>query len=165
MRGGLTCALAKNQSSVSLSACMGWSASYQPEHNCALSLRTAAPQGIAQHVQQRPELLPQLLTTLFEIVLFEECNNQWSLSRPMLSLILVNEQIYNELKHRVIASQPVRPLLTLVLTLLPRGCLFCWLTCLTRLSSRGSVFHALQQGREASVTAASQCYASLCHAD
>lgn len=58
-------------------------------------------------MQQRPELLPQLLTTLFELVLFEECNNQWSLSRPMLSLILVNEQIYNELRHRIIASQPV----------------------------------------------------------
>ena len=64
-------------------------------------------QAIAAHVQQRPELLPQLLTTLFELVLFEECNNQWSLSRPMLSLILVNEQIYNELRHRIIASQPV----------------------------------------------------------
>ena len=68
-------------------------------------------QAIAAHVQQRPELLPQLLTTLFELVLFEECNNQWSLSRPMLSLILVNEQIYNELRHRIIASQPVSSLL------------------------------------------------------
>eukprot|EP00891_Asterochloris_glomerata_P007395 jgi/Astpho2/7395/fgenesh1_pm.00114_%23_12_t len=67
---------------------------------------SAAGQAIAAHVQQRPELLPQLLTTLFELVLFEECNNQWSLSRPMLSLILVNEQIYNELRHRIIASQP-----------------------------------------------------------
>lgn len=26
----------------------------------------------------------------------------------MLSLILLNEQIYHELKHRIIASQPVR---------------------------------------------------------
>ena len=69
-------------------------------------------QAIAAHVQQRPELLPQLLTTLFELVLFEECNNQWSLSRPMLSLILVNEQIYNELRHRIIASQPVSSYMT-----------------------------------------------------
>ncbi len=36
--------------------------------------------------------------TLFEVILFEECGNQWSLSRPMLSLILINEQIYNDLK-------------------------------------------------------------------
>ncbi len=51
-------------------------------------------QKVAEHLQQRPELLPTLLTTLFEIVLFEECSNQWSLSRPMLSLILINEQVY-----------------------------------------------------------------------
>ena len=42
--------------------------------------------------------------TLFEVVLFEECTNQWSLSRPMLSLILINEQIYNDLKVRAVAS-------------------------------------------------------------
>ena len=48
---------------------------------------------MAEHLQQRPELLPTLLTTLFEIVLFEDCPNQWSLSRPMLSLILINEQV------------------------------------------------------------------------
>ncbi len=49
-------------------------------------------QAFAEHLRQRPELLPTLLTTLFEIVLFDDCTNQWSLSRPMLSLILVNEQ-------------------------------------------------------------------------
>lgn len=65
-------------------------------------------QAIGEHLRQRPELLPQTLSTLFEITLFEDCTNQWSLSRPMLSLILLNEQIYHELKHRIIASQPVR---------------------------------------------------------
>ena len=65
-------------------------------------------QAIGDHLRQRPELLPQTLSTLFEITLFEDCTNQWSLSRPMLSLILLNEQIYHELKHRIIASQPVR---------------------------------------------------------
>lgn len=64
-------------------------------------------QAIGEHLRQRPELLPQTLSTLFEVVLFEDCTNQWSMSRPMLSLILLNEQIYNELKHRIIASQPV----------------------------------------------------------
>jgi hypothetical protein len=42
------------------------------------------PQAIGEHLRQRPELLPQILSTLFEIVLFEDCTNQWSLSRPML---------------------------------------------------------------------------------
>ena len=55
-------------------------------------LRASPGQAFADHLRQRPELLPNLLTTLFELVLFEECTNQWSLSRPMLSLILLNEQ-------------------------------------------------------------------------
>ena len=41
-------------------------------------------QAIAEHLRQRPELFPQILSTLFEILLFEDCSNQWSLSRPML---------------------------------------------------------------------------------
>ena len=47
------------------------------------------------------------MTTLFEIVLFDDCSNQWSLSRPMLVLILVNEPIFNELKQQV-RDQTVR---------------------------------------------------------
>lgn len=53
----------------------------------------AAARAISEHVRQRPDLFPQLLTTLFEIVMFEDCSNMWSLSRPMLSLILVSEQV------------------------------------------------------------------------
>ncbi|KAF2300870.1 hypothetical protein GH714_017937 [Hevea brasiliensis] len=49
----------------------------------------------------------QILKTLFEIVLFEDCGNQWSLSRPMLSLILISEQIFSDLKAQILASQPV----------------------------------------------------------
>lgn len=56
-----------------------------------------------QHKKKRRDLMPflfklvcsykQILKTLFEIVLFEDCGNQWSLSRPMLSLILISEQV------------------------------------------------------------------------
>ena len=67
----------------------------------------SAFQVMAEHLQHRPDLLPSLLNTLFEVVLFEECSNQWSMSRPMLSLILINEQIYPQLKAQLIASQPV----------------------------------------------------------
>lgn len=58
------------------------------------------------HLRTRPELLPAVLTTLFELVLFEDVGNQWSLSRPMLALILVNEVIYLELQRQIIAAQP-----------------------------------------------------------
>ena len=62
-----------------------------------------------QHLNQSPALLPDLLYSLFELVLFDECFNQWSLSRPMLSLILVlqrtSEHGMPALKQRLIASQ------------------------------------------------------------
>ena len=59
--------------------------------NCMVWLPTL--QAIGEHLRQRPELFPAILTTLFEVALFENCSNQWSLSRPMLSLILLNEQV------------------------------------------------------------------------
>jgi exportin-7 len=51
-------------------------------------------------------LFPDVLRTLFEIVLFEDCANQWSLSRPMLSLILGNETAFGELKSQITLSAP-----------------------------------------------------------
>ncbi|KAK8999110.1 hypothetical protein V6N11_070287 [Hibiscus sabdariffa] len=62
---------------------------------------------LAQHIADCPSLFPQILKTLFEIVLFEDCGNQWSLSRPMLSLILISEQIFADLKAQILASQPM----------------------------------------------------------
>ncbi|KAJ6838433.1 exportin-7 [Iris pallida] len=61
--------------------------------------------NLARHIAECPNLFPEILKTLFEIVLFEDCGNQWSLSRPMLSLILINEQIFSDLKAQILASQ------------------------------------------------------------
>ncbi len=75
----------------------------------ALPITDASPpaaQAAARHLAAMPNLFPELLRALFEMVLFEDCANQWSLSRPMLSLILVSEGIFNELKAQLIASQP-----------------------------------------------------------
>lgn len=63
--------------------------------------------NLARHIAECPTLFPEILKTLFEIVLFEDCGNQWSLSRPMLSLILINEQIFSDLKAHILGSQPV----------------------------------------------------------
>ncbi|GMP77000.1 hypothetical protein CsSME_00033431 [Camellia sinensis var. sinensis] len=53
---------------------------------------TPAALNLARHVAGCPGVFPEILKTLFEIVLFEDCGNQWSLSRPMLSLILISEE-------------------------------------------------------------------------
>jgi exportin-7 len=70
-------------------------------------------EAIAAHINQLPTLFPEMLKTLFDIVLFEDCSNQWSLSRPTLSLILVNEAHYGALKAEITASMPPskRPLM------------------------------------------------------
>lgn len=54
-----------------------------------VSIASCDVQAFLQHLESHPSLLPSLLYSIFEIVLFDECFNQWSLSRPMLSLILV----------------------------------------------------------------------------
>lgn len=73
----------------------------------ASSTNAAAAAKMAEHIRSHPSQFPDILRSLFEIVLFEECSNQWSLSRPMLSLILINEPLYNDIRNQIIASQPI----------------------------------------------------------
>lgn len=40
----------------------------------------------------------QILQTVLNIIIFEECRNQWSMSRPLLGLILLNEEVMIILK-------------------------------------------------------------------
>lgn len=63
--------------------------------------------ALAERLARHPNAFPQVLTTLFEVVLFEDCSNQWSLSRPMLTLILVTESIYPQIRQQLISGQPL----------------------------------------------------------
>ncbi|CAL5048990.1 unnamed protein product [Urochloa decumbens] len=63
--------------------------------------------NLARHIGEFPNLFPQILRTLFEIILFEDVGNQWSLSRPILSLIMTSEQMFSDLRAHLLASQPV----------------------------------------------------------
>ncbi|XP_022864034.1 exportin-7 isoform X2 [Olea europaea var. sylvestris] len=62
--------------------------------------------NLARNLAECPRLLPEILKTLFEIVLYSDCGNQWSLSRPMLSLILISGQMFTDVKAQILASQP-----------------------------------------------------------
>lgn len=55
----------------------------------------------------KPELFQQMLSTIMNIIMFEECRNQWSMSRPLLGLLLLNEDYFNELRHNIISTQPI----------------------------------------------------------
>ena len=51
---------------------------------------------------------PQL-ATLLHMIVFEECTNQWSLSRPLLALILISEAAYQAWREQALASMAVHP--------------------------------------------------------
>ena len=59
----------------------------------------------------RPELLQQMLSCILNIVMFEECRNQYSMSRPLLGLILLNEDYFGQLRQSIVHSQPSRGML------------------------------------------------------
>ncbi|XP_066279027.1 exportin-7-like isoform X5 [Branchiostoma lanceolatum] len=57
-------------------------------------------------LEVHPEIFQQMLSTVLNIIMFEDCRNQWSMSRPLLGLILLNEEYFNELRKTIISSQP-----------------------------------------------------------
>lgn len=62
--------------------------------------------ALVQVIKVRPELLQQMLSTVLNIIMFEDCRNQWSMSRPLLGLILLNEEYFEQLRDQVIQAQP-----------------------------------------------------------
>ncbi|XP_052757223.1 exportin-7-B isoform X2 [Galleria mellonella] len=57
-------------------------------------------------LQRRPEIMQQLLATVLNVIMFEDCCNQWSMSRPLLGLILLNEEQFARIRGEMIAQQP-----------------------------------------------------------
>ncbi|XP_054168577.1 exportin-7-like [Oppia nitens] len=57
-------------------------------------------------LELQPEILQQMLSTILNIIMFEDCRNQWSMSRPLLGLILLNEEYFNQLRQSIISQQP-----------------------------------------------------------
>ncbi|CAF0733817.1 unnamed protein product, partial [Brachionus calyciflorus] len=60
---------------------------------------------LIQIYQQQPQVLQQILSTVINIIIFEDCKNQWSMSRPLLGLILLNEQYFDQWRNNLISSQ------------------------------------------------------------
>lgn len=59
-----------------------------------------------QVLEVHPEILHQILSTVLNVIMFEDCRNQWSMSRPLLGLILLNEEYFNQMRENIIRSQP-----------------------------------------------------------
>ncbi|XP_061312398.1 ran-binding protein 17 isoform X1 [Pezoporus flaviventris] len=63
-------------------------------------------QRLLHFMQQNPEVLQQMMSILMNTIIFEDCRNQWSVSRPLLGLILLNEKYFSELRATLVTSQP-----------------------------------------------------------
>ncbi|XP_057585231.1 ran-binding protein 17 isoform X4 [Hippopotamus amphibius kiboko] len=74
-----------------------------------LRCREAAQSGqrLLHFMQQNPEVLQQMMSVLMNTIVFEDCRNQWSVSRPLLGLILLDEKYFSELRASLINSQPL----------------------------------------------------------
>ncbi|KAK9872641.1 hypothetical protein WA026_018776 [Henosepilachna vigintioctopunctata] len=56
-------------------------------------------------LEMHPEILQQILSTVLNVIMFEDCRNQWSMSRPLLGLILLNEDYFNQMRENILRSQ------------------------------------------------------------
>ena len=65
----------------------------------------AAPAKLANE----HDLFAAQLATLLHMIVFEECTNQWSLSRPLLALILISEDAYAQWKEQALQSMASHP--------------------------------------------------------
>lgn len=60
---------------------------------------------LLQVYQQQVQVFQQVLSTVINIIIFEDCRNQWSMSRPLLGLILLNEQFFEQWRNNFVSSQ------------------------------------------------------------
>ncbi|XP_076259646.1 ran-binding protein 16 isoform X2 [Rhynchophorus ferrugineus] len=56
-------------------------------------------------LEVHPEILQQMLSTVLNVIMYDDCRNQWSMSRPLLGLILLNEDYFARLRENIIRNQ------------------------------------------------------------
>ncbi|XP_033102804.1 exportin-7-like isoform X2 [Anneissia japonica] len=57
-------------------------------------------------LELHPQIFQQMLSTVLNIIMFEDCRNQWSMSRPLLGLITLNEEYFDNLRKTITSAQP-----------------------------------------------------------
>ena len=64
-------------------------------------------QLIRKHMQSEPDILPQLMTVLFNSLLFTSHANHWAITRPILSLMLASETAFTDYQNQLISTQAI----------------------------------------------------------
>uniref|UniRef100_A0A0K0D9C8 Importin N-terminal domain-containing protein n=1 Tax=Angiostrongylus cantonensis TaxID=6313 RepID=A0A0K0D9C8_ANGCA len=57
-------------------------------------------------VKSQPQLMSDILTSMMTSLMFGEVKCQWSISRPLLGLILLQEEVFTNFKREIISQQP-----------------------------------------------------------
>jgi exportin-7 len=60
---------------------------------------------IRQHISTEPDILDQLMNTLFNSLLFASHANHWAVTRPILSLLLASESSFIKYQDYLISTQ------------------------------------------------------------
>ncbi|ULT89570.1 hypothetical protein L3Y34_008181 [Caenorhabditis briggsae] len=56
-------------------------------------------------IKQHPDILAKMLQAVITLMMFGEVKCQWSLSRPLLGLILIQEDVYSNMKRELTSQQ------------------------------------------------------------
>jgi len=60
---------------------------------------------VRRYLQEAPHCLQKILHLMFQLVMTGEFSSMWSISRPLLGLILLHEQNFLQLKEQLINQQ------------------------------------------------------------
>ena len=62
-------------------------------------------QLIRSHISSEPDILHKLMSTLFNLLLFNSHANHWAVTRPILSLMLASEESFTDYQNGLTATQ------------------------------------------------------------
>jgi exportin-7 len=62
-------------------------------------------QMIRSHINSEPDVLNQLMATLFNTLLFTSHANHWAVTRPILSLLLASESSFADYQTQLVSTQ------------------------------------------------------------
>eukprot|EP00040_Diaphanoeca_grandis_P028479 m.165065 g.165065 ORF g.165065 m.165065 type:complete len:1101 (-) comp31368_c0_seq1:40-3342(-) len=62
--------------------------------------------GLSRHMQSKLGFLNQTMLYLLNLVMFEDCKNQWSVSRPLLGMIIIQPGMFREAQQHILNTLP-----------------------------------------------------------
>merc|ERR1711941_203222 len=66
---------------------------------------TPEQECVRRFLAEAPQCLQKILHLMFQLVMTGEFSSTWSISRPLLGLVLLHEQYFLQLKEQLVNSQ------------------------------------------------------------